>query len=136
MPCKIKAYNKDAQAALGSTVNYGLFDETELEVAQVSVNERGNIVLDLAVSSYKGVLNWSGDLSRNLTTQMIYSIEPVALPIVEQSTSTDDKQSPATSTDKKEDAVKTGDNSLVEVFAMLSLLSVGMFVYVKKHQMN
>ena len=67
---------------------------------------------------------------------MIYSIEPVALPIVEQSTSTDDKQSPSTSTDKKEDAVKTGDNSLVEVFAMLSLLSAGMFVYVKKHQMN
>ena len=131
---KIKAYNKDAQADLGSTVNYGLFDETELEVAQVSVNERGNIVLDLAVNSYKGVLNWSGDLSRNLTTQMMYSIEPVALPIVEQVT--DNKHSPTTSTNKKTQSVKTGDNSLTEVFAMLSLLSAGMFVYVKKHQMN
>lgn len=131
---KIKAYNKDAQADLGSTVNYGLFDETELEVAQVSVNERGNIVLDLAVNSYKGVLNWSGDLSRNLTTQMMYSIEPVALPIVKQVT--DNKQSPTTSTNKKTQSVKTGDNSLTEVFAMPSLLSAGMFVYVKKHQMN
>ena len=129
---KIKAHNKDAQSELGSTVNYGLFGETELKVDDVSVNERGNIVLDLSVSSYKGVLNWSGDLSRNLTTQMIYSIEPVALPIIEQSTSTDDKQSSVTSTDKKEKAVKTGDNNSVEVFAMLSLLSVGMFVYVKK----
>lgn len=125
---KITGYNTDAQSELGSTVNYGLFgDESKqetIEVSNVAVNEKGNIVLTL--KTLKAVLNWSGDLSRNLTTRMHYNIAPVELPVIVSQTST-------TTEDKKTTSVKTGDDTSLAVYVSIALLSAGMFVVIKKY---
>lgn len=125
---KITGYNTDAQSELGSTVNYGLFgDESKqetIEVSNVTVNENGNIVLTL--ETLKGVLNWSGDLSRNLTTYMRYNIAPVELPMAVSQTNT-------TTEDKKTTSVKTGDDTLLVVYVSIALLSAGVFAAVKKY---
>lgn len=123
----VKAYNTDAQAELGSTVNYGLFgseeEPVEIEVEDVHVNERGNIHLTL--NTKKAVLNWSGDLSRNLATYMRYSIAPVELPLVKDATTDTD--------DKETISVKTGDDTQMVLFIMIGLLSAGALITIRKY---
>lgn len=120
----VKGYNTDAQSQLGSTVNYGLFGSEdkpkEIKVSKVEVNGTGNIVLTL--ETLNGVLNWSGDLSRNLTTYMRYNIAPVELPMVGTQT-----------IDKKESSVKTGDDTSFVTYVAIVLLSAGLFVSIKKY---
>ena len=120
----VKGYNTDAQSQLGSTVNYGLFGSEdkpkEIKVSKVEVNGTGNIVLTL--ETLNGVLNWSGDLSRNLTTYMRYNIAPVELPMVGTQT-----------IDKKESSVKTGDDTSFVTDVAIVLLSAGLFVSIKKY---
>ena len=128
----VKAYNSDAQSELGSTVNYGLFgsedEPIDIVVDSVTVNEKGNILLSLETK--KAVLNWSGDLSRNLATHMRYSIEAVELPVVvSQNTNTNAGQS----TNQPAKSVQTGDNSQVMLFASIIVLSAAAFIAIKKY---
>ena len=60
-------------------------------MARVSVNEKGNIILDLATQN--GVLNYTS-LARNLATKIRYKLASVALPMIVEDNSTtnrDDK---------------------------------------------
>lgn len=128
----VKAYNSDAQSELGSTVNYGLFgsedEPVDIVVDSVTVNEKGNILLSLETK--KAVLNWSGDLSRNLATHMRYSIEAVELPVVvSQDTNTNAGQS----TNQPAKSVQTGDNSQVMLFSSIIVLSAAAFIAIKKY---
>lgn len=131
---KVSGYNMDAQDHLGSQSNFGLFgSETtpeNIEIEAVNVNERGNIVLTFKTK--KGVLNWSGDLSRNLTTYMRYQIAPVTLPLVVSQETT----SAGTEVKNKEtSSVKTGDRMPYEQYIAVMLISLGVILTIKKYSL-
>ena len=124
---KVTGYNEDASGlAHTQTTMYGLFgskdEPNEIEVANVSVNERGNIVLELA--TLKGVLNYAVPSLRNLETNMRYNIAAVELPLIQSVSPTKE--------DKKTTSVETGDNTAIVLFVSITLLSAGAFLGIKK----
>lgn len=130
---KVTGYNTDASGVANTQdASYGLFgsenEPVEIEVSKVSVNDRGNIVLELA--TVNGVLNYTAPSLRNLATNMRYSIADVALPFV----GTEEKPT-TTQPDKDTNTAKpvsTGDETLLVQFGALALLSAGLFISLKK----
>lgn len=122
---KVTGYNEDASGlAVGSVKSSGIFgtekEPMDIEVAKVSVNDKGNIVIDLATQN--GVLNYTS-LARNLATNVRYNIAPVALPLVEETT-TPPADNTVPSVDDKKTSVKTGDDLNVMAISGLMILSL------------
>lgn len=123
---KITGYNSDASGLVkGDVQSYGIFgtaqEPMDIEVAKVSVNESGNIVLDLATKN--GVLNYTS-LARNLATNIRYDIAPVSLPMIEETT--------ASPVDDKKTAVKTGDDLNIMTVSGLMIISLMTGVIIKR----
>ena len=127
---KITGYNSDASGLVkGDVQSYGIFgsedEPVDIEVARVSVNEKGNIILDLATQN--GVLNYTS-LARNLATKIRYKLASVALPMIVEDNST-------TNPDDKQTAVKTGDDLNVLGAGSLMIISL-MMVAVSKRKFD
>ena len=127
---KITGYNSDASGLVkGDVQSYGIFgsedEPVDIEVARVSVNEKGNIILDLATQN--GVLNYTS-LARNLATKIRYKLASVALPMIVEDNST-------TNRDDKQTAVKTGDDLNVLGAGSLMIISL-MMVAVSKRKFD
>ena len=127
---KITGYNSDASGLVkGDVQSYGIFgsedEPLDIEVARVSVNEKGNIILDLATQN--GVLNYTS-LARNLATKIRYKLASVALPMIVEDNST-------TNPDDKQTAVKTGDDLNVLGAGSLMIISL-MMVAVSKRKFD
>lgn len=125
---KVSAYNTDAQSELHSQINSGLFGSKDepvtIALEKIAVNEKGNIVLTLKTK--QAVLNWSGDLGRNLTTYMHYSIESTTLPLVVS------QDNITTITNKEETSVQTGDQTSYISYTAMTLISLATYVLLKK----
>lgn len=133
---KITGYNYDASGVVDSFESYGIFgselEPEEIEVATVEINETGNIVLQLA--TIKGVLNYTS-LLRNLTTNIRYNIESVALPVIEKTTDVPATTDPTTmepTADTSTTAVKTGDDTNIILFGGLFTVSVLGYIGIKR----
>ena len=133
---KITGYNYDASGVVDSFESYGIFgselEPEEIEVATVEINETGNIVLQLA--TIKGVLNYTS-LLRNLTTNIRYNIESVALPVIEETTDVPATTDPTTmepTADTSTTAVKTGDDTNIILFGGLFTVSVLGYIGIKR----
>lgn len=118
---EITGYNSDASGLVNENVtSNGIFATVDkpmkIEVSKVSVNDQGNIVLDLATQN--GVLNYTS-LSRNLTTNIRYDIAPTTLSLIDENSST---------TNDKETSVKTGDD--LNVIAVSSLMMGSLIIVV------
>lgn len=137
--------------ASGLLDNEAIEDPTEIAISKVELDNNGNIVLTIDSASYKSELNWSS-YSRNLTTNVRYTIDDVELPFVDEEetkvpTDTDKKPSntdkkPAstdktpTTTDTKTESPDTGDNTMITIYAVAMIASAGVFYTMKKRQLN
>lgn len=153
---KVTAYGTDASGLLEAEFgvnSYGALLEgtaenpLDIKVAEVSVNDEGNI--ELVLEDVKGVLNWS-TLNRNLATNAIYSIADMELPVVEEPTVTPDTpedpeepdtpdtpdtpEVPETPDTPAKDPVETGDHNNILAFSVMLVLSAGAAVVLRKKE--
>lgn len=125
---KITGYNTDASGlAVGNVTSEGIFGTVDnpinIDVEKVSVNEQGNIVLDLATQ--KGVLNYTS-LSRNLTTNIRYDIADTVLSFIDENSSSTSNNI-ATS-------VKTGDSVNTVLTGSIMIISLIIIITINKNE--
>jgi len=125
---KITGYNTDASGlAVGNVTSEGIFGTVDnpinIDVEKVSVNEQGNIVLDLATQ--KGVLNYTS-LSRNLTTNIRYDIADTVLTFIDENSSSTSNNI-ATS-------VKTGDSVNTVLTGSIMIISLIIIITINKNE--
>ncbi len=132
---KVTGYNEDASGLIENGAgNFGSKENPEkMEISSVSVNEAGNIVLTF--SKPITTLNWNGDTSRNLATSFVVSIEPITLPMIDETdnkpvTPVEDNKNQMT--DTKVTSVKTGDDCNLYLYSGLMVLTVLSLTVLKK----
>ena len=145
---KVKGQRFDASGLLG---NEAIDDLTDITISKVELDDNGNIVLTIDSASYKSELNWSS-YSRNLTTNVRYTIDDVELPFVDEEETkeptesdkkpTDTDKKPAstektpTTTETKAETPKTGDDTMIAGLVVAMVASAGVFYTIKKRQLN
>lgn len=127
---KVSGYNTDASGLIDeNTFASGIFGSVDnpidIEISKVSVNEDGNIVLDL--KTQKAVLNYT--FSRNLTTNIRYNIADTTLPVISETSNSTVSQDTVTS-------VKTGDDINIYVIGSMMIISLSIIVTINKKAHN